>query len=110
MTITVSSSGTQTATIDTEHSLATTSTAGIYQLMVDTNAMVNGDIVELVAKSNVLSGGTERILFKQIYAHIQAEPIKMSIPVTVPQTSTWTLQQTDGTGRAFPWALLKLAS
>jgi hypothetical protein len=109
MALTVSSSGTQSATLDTEHSLATTSTAGIYQLLVDTNAMVNGDITELVCKANVLNAGTERILFKQIYSHIQAEPIKISVPVSVPQTSTWTLQQTDGTGRSYPWALLKLA-
>lgn len=109
MAISVEGSGTQSATLDTEHSLDTTTTAGIYQLLVDTNAMANGDVTELVCKMNVLSAGTERILFKQIYAHAQADPIKMSIPVSCPQTSTWTLQQTDGTGRSYPWALLKLA-
>lgn len=109
MAVTVSSSGTQSAVISTEHTLGTTSTAGIYQLMVDGNALANGDVVELRCKAKVLSGGTERILFVQAYSNAQGDPVKMSIPVTVPQTSTWTLKQTAGTGRSFDWALLRLA-
>ena len=37
------SSGTQAATIDTEHTLATITDAGTYVLFVDTNAMVLAD-------------------------------------------------------------------
>lgn len=109
MAISVEASGTQTATLTVEHSLGTTATAGIYQLIVDANALVNGETLVLKCKMNVLNAGTERVLFAQPYTNIQAEPIKESIPVTVPQTSTWTLTQTGGTGRAFPWALIRLA-
>lgn len=109
MAISVEASGTQTAVLTTEHTLGTTAAAGIYQLTVDANALVNGETLMLKCKINVLSAGTERVLFSQPYTNAQAEPIKESIPVTVPQTSTWTLTQTGGTGRAFPWALIRLA-
>jgi hypothetical protein len=63
----------------------------------------------LRCKANALSAGTERELFVQLFANAQEENIKISIPVTIPQTSTWTLTQTDGTGRSYPWSLVRLA-
>ena len=64
MAIIVDASGTQTATISTEHSLATVSVAGEYELKVDIDALAAGatpDIIELRVKTNILTGGTERV-------------------------------------------------
>ena len=47
MAVTIEASGTQTATIDTEHTLATETDAKVYVLLVDTKNMVNGDELEL---------------------------------------------------------------
>lgn len=108
MAITVEASGTQTATISTEHTLAAVTTAAVLTLSVDANAMVNGDVLELRITRKVLSGGTERLLFYAVFSNIQSEPIKCSVPVIAPFGATFTLKQTAGTGRAFPWSVESL--
>ncbi len=108
MALTVVASGTQTATIGTEHTLNTDTTGKTYVLVVDTGAMVLKDILELRIKTKVLSGGTEREAYIAYYSHVQAKPQKYSVPVPANQSIKATLKQTAGTGRAFPWALLSL--
>lgn len=108
MAVTTTASGTQTATIGTEHTLAGTGTllgGKTYTLTVDTGAMTWGDILELRVKTTVLSGGTERQVLMASFAHPQDSPIKQSIPVPFTQPGTITLKQTAGTGRAFPWTV-----
>ena len=102
-------SDTQTATIDTEHTLDTETSAGIYVLVVDASNMVAGDIVTLRIKTKYASGGTSRLAFSATYAHVQAEPNKYSPPIPVDTEIICTLEQTDGTGRDFYWNLLKAA-
>jgi hypothetical protein len=70
--------------------------------------MVAGDVLELRIKTKAKSGGTSRLAYMATYANAQAEPIKYSIPVPVDTEIVATLMQTDGTGRDFPWNLLKL--
>ncbi len=100
--------GTQTATIGTEHSLATVSGVGTYVLMLDTSNMANGDTLEVRVKSKVLSGGAEVLYLFATYLHVQAEPLKMTIPVPSLHSLTATLKQTAGTGRAYEWNLVRL--
>lgn len=108
MSVTVESSGTQTATISTEHSLATPTGAKVYQLIVDLNNLANGDVLELRVKQKVLSAGTVREFLVGTYANVQTQKIAASIPVTAPQGAEFTLKQTAGTGRAFDWAVVSL--
>jgi hypothetical protein len=108
MTIAVVSSSTQTATISTEHTLATDTTGKTYILAVDTAAMVNGDELELRIYTKVLSGGAEGLAYTAGFIHIQSAPIKYSVPVPANISCKATLKQIAGTGRAFPWALLSI--
>lgn len=109
MTVSSNQSGSQTATISTEHQLGTAiTTAGTYVLVVDTNAMVNGDILELRAKTKVKSGSTSRLAYYACYSHVQGEPNKYSIPVPVDTEVLFTLTQTAGTGRSYDWNILGL--
>lgn len=108
MAITVESSGTQTAVIGTEHSLATTTAAKVYDLSVDTSNMINGDVLELRIKRKVLTGGAEALLFYAVFSHAQSEPVKVSVPVVAPYGATFTLKQTAGTAKAFPWSVESL--
>jgi hypothetical protein len=101
-------SNTQTATINTEHTLSTKTDAGVYVLVVDTANLVNGEVVELRIKTKAKSGGTSRLAYMATYAHIQGDPNKYSIPVPVDTEIVATLKQTAGTGRDFPWNLLKM--
>lgn len=108
MAVTVESSGTQTAVINTEHSLAALTSAKVLQLSVDASNMANGDVLELRIKRKVLTGGSEAVLFYASFSHAQSEPIKVSVPVVCPFGATFTLKQTAGTGRAFPWSVESL--
>lgn len=104
MTVAVVSSGSQTATISTEHTLATETTAGVFVLVVDLAALAGGDVVELRVYGKARSSDTERLLHVGTYAHVQAAPLVMSVPVVSPHHFKATLKQVAGTGRAFPWA------
>lgn len=100
--------GEQTATINTEHTLATDISNDTYVLVVDANAMANGDVVELRLKTKARSGGTSRLAYLATYSNVQSDPIKYSVPVPANIECQATLKQTAGTGRTFSWALLGL--
>lgn len=102
------SSGTQLAVISTEHTIGTITTAGTFQFYVDTNAMALGDILELRAKVKVTSGGTTREFMVATYSQPQGQPIKVSIPIVSINEVVFTLLQTAGTGRSFPWEIVEL--
>lgn len=100
--------GSQTATLDTEHTLTTITTAGTYVLSVDMNNMALGDKLTLRAKMKVRSTGTTRTVFTGTYAHVQENPVAISIPIPTVSECVFTLEQTDGTGRAFPWEVISI--
>lgn len=106
---TVKSSGTQAATLSTEHTLATITDPGTYQLKVDLSPLVAADVVELRIYSKVLSSGTERLQHKATYGPTPlAAPIVVSIPDVSPHHFKATLKQVAGTGRSFEWAVYEL--
>jgi hypothetical protein len=108
MAVTSKAEGSQTATVTTEHTLSTITDPGVYQLSVDCNAMALGDELELRAKLKVRSTGTTRQLYLGSYAHVQGDPVKVSIPVSAVSEVVFTLKQTVGTGRTFPWEVIQL--
>jgi hypothetical protein len=108
MALAVESSGTQTATISTEHQLAAPSTSKTRVLRVDLGAMVAGDTVELRIKTAVLAAGTVRDQHYLTYVNAVGVPIVESVPISSNQGATFTLKQTTGTGRSYPWAVLTL--
>lgn len=109
MAVTSSASGTQTATVSTEHNLGSAiTTAGVYVLVVDTNALAGGDRLELRAKTKAKSGGTQRLAYVASYRNAQTTMIKYSVPVPVDTEVQFTLKQTAGTGRSFDWNILSV--
>lgn len=131
MSVTSVGSGTQTAVLDAEHLLDSEEAAGVYVLVVDMSNLANGDIVILriytrpipeaagisSSKSPTPSASatpspeipaTLKIAYQAIYANIQAEKVKLSIPVPIDTAIAFTLEQTDGTARAFNWNVLKM--
>ena len=113
MAVTSAADGSQTATVTTEHTLATITTAGVYILEVDVAALVGGatpDIVELRAKTKTRSGGTSRQVFMATFVGgLVTDPNTVSIPIATDVEVVFTLKQTQGTGRAFPWNIRKVA-
>ena len=51
MAVTSVGSGSQSCTLDTEHTLDTETTAGVYVLVVDMNNLADGDVVILRIKT-----------------------------------------------------------
>jgi len=108
MAVTEKTAGSQTATLDTEHTLATVADPGIYVLRVDLANLSAGDIVTLRIKTKARNAtDTERLLHHATYGPVApTEKLADSIPVVATGRLVATLEQTDGTGRAFPWVIL----
>lgn len=114
MAVTTYASGTQTATVTTEHTLSSVTAAGVYVLEVDVNAMAVGDVLELRCYSIAVTGGTSREEWCiRFYGDQTRTPMKRGRPVSNDITDTdalkFTLKQTFGTGRSFPWKVMKHA-
>lgn len=108
MAVSVVSSGSQTATVSTEHTLDTITTAGVYQLAVDLNAMTDGsteDRVTIRVYGKARSSDTERLMEQWEFTGSQAKPLFRTNPEISPHSYKVTLRQDQGTGRAFPWAI-----
>jgi hypothetical protein len=109
MTWTLSDSGTTSAlTIGTEATLATDTNNGTFVLEVDTSNLVLGDLLEIRVYTITLSGGTLTQAWKGTYQHAQINNHKISPPVASDQSVKCTLKQTAGTGRTFPWKMLRI--
>jgi hypothetical protein len=115
MAVTAYASGTQSATVTTEHFLSSPNAAGTYTLHVDTVNMASGDILELRVYQMVLTGGTQRVAYYARYDGAQPtdDLIKISVPISNELTDTnalrFSLLQVAGTGRSFPWKVLQYA-
>lgn len=99
------SSGAQTTVISTKHSLLSTSSSGVYVLLVDTANMALGDVVELTIDVAYSSGGTRRQTYNVTYAHAQSDPGKISVPVVAPFGAEFFITQTSGTSKVFNWCV-----
>jgi hypothetical protein len=115
MAVTAHASGTQTATVTTEHFLSSPNVAGTFTLHVDTVNMAAGDVLELRIYQMVLTGGTQRVAYFARYDGAQPtdDLIKISVPISNELTDTnalrFSLTQTTGTGRNYPWKVLRYA-
>lgn len=106
-----SSSGSQTCTVTTEHSLVTTTTAGTYLLRLDFNAAVEGttpDRFRVQAKTKTLSGSTAR--YEQDYSFDGAQYLDnfSTDPICIIHSLEYTLTQTTGTSRTVDWSLVRV--
>lgn len=118
MAVTVHASGSQAATVGTEHflsSLTSPAPAGTFQLGVDLSPQAAGDTVELRVYKMMKAAGTARVVYLARFVGAQPadDAIKVSIPISNALTDTnalrFSLKQTAGTGRTFDWELLKFA-
>ena len=108
MALTSNSSGAQIATLATEHTLATIITGGTYVLSVDLGALANGETLTLRVKSKVRAADTSRTVYESSFQHAQGAPNKYSPAIPVIAEGVFTLMQSGGTGRTFPWNILQL--
>ncbi len=106
MAITEHASGSQTASLDTEHTLSGAESGdGILQVVIDCNAMAAGDILVIRIKEKARSADTQRLAYRTTLSGAQGEPLWVSPSMIVMHDWDVSIEQTDGTGRAFPWSI-----
>ena len=114
--VTAFATGTQLASVGTEHTLNNVNAAGEYTCAIEIpTAFTTGDVVELRAYKMVLTGGTSALIdgFPVLYAGPQNNAsLLVSVMGPFPNELTdtdsikFTIKQTFGTGRSFKWAIL----
>jgi hypothetical protein len=115
MAVTSFASGTQTATVGTEHTLASVNVAGVYQFWADLSGMLAGDVVELRVYRMVKSGGTSRVVAMAAFYGVQPtdDAVKrtdgQACPLAVTDGLKFTLKQTFGTSRTFDYGADQIA-
>jgi len=108
MALSENTSGSQTAVIDTEHTLVTITVSNIYILAVDLTNMALGDELVLRIKTKVRTGDTAALAFSKAYSQIPHQVVVYSDPIPSPHSVAFTLEQEAGTGRVFSWAIYEL--
>jgi hypothetical protein len=104
------SSGTHTCVLDTPADLASTTDDGIYVCQYNLLNAVKSDVFRLYATVKVLTGDTESIVFEGIFANDMVDAcIVQSPPILSMFSLSMMIEQTDGTGRDVPWALVRIA-
>jgi hypothetical protein len=96
----------QTAVIGTEHILAAPTVGHYRQLLVDVSELRGTEQVELRMKGAVVSGGTVQLILLQTFTGVVPDPHTQSDVMAFPEGGTFTLKQTTGTARTFPWRIL----
>lgn len=113
MAVTSFATGTQSATVTTEHFLSNVNSAGVYTFHVDAVNLAALDVVEFRVYQIILTGGTARVAYYQAYSGAQStdDLIKISAPISNELTDAnslrFSLKQTLGTSRNFDWKVLK---
>lgn len=111
-TVTLYASNTTSPTVTTETFLSSPNANGVYELTIDTVNMAAGDVLELRVYAIVLTGGTTRVCYLARYSDAQPvdDLIKKSPIIGNDLTDTnslrFSITQTKGTSRAFPWKVL----
>lgn len=111
MAIAEHASGTQTATVGTEHFLGTDpeATDGAFQFVVDLSNMARGDTLEIRVYEAALSTDTASL---QVFLHIlnneQVDDLYMSPALLLLHRWRFSIKQTVGTGRSYKWSIRKV--
>jgi hypothetical protein len=111
MAIAEHASGSQTATLDTEHTLNGTSpetTDGIFQIVLDLVNMVRADVTYLRVYEKCRAGDTAQLVAEWCFQNEQTEKLFMSPALILLHGWDVKLEQTDGTGRVYGWSIRKI--
>jgi hypothetical protein len=101
-------SGTWTSSGTTEADFqAVSSEDGIYQLVVDLNDMVLGDVVEIRAYEMTIGGGTSRQLFCWTFENVQVDKVAVLPAMTFLHSWKFTGKCTTG-GVVVPWSIRQI--
>lgn len=106
--VTVSSTGSQTAVITTEHTLYNPTTSKFFTGYIDLTNMASGDTTEIRVYLIVKSAGSYIQYYVQTYSGAQTNKCVYIPPL--PSAYGWklTLKQTAGTGRIYDFTVYEI--
>ena len=107
----VQATGTLTpGAIGTEYTLADLMGALTYVGTVYLSAMIAGDTVALNIYVATIASATPKSCYYQVFQGVQPQGsiVAISLPVPSPFEWKWTLNQTAGVARAFPYTAISL--
>lgn len=108
MPIAEDASGTWTSSGTTEADFqAVSSEDGVYQLVVDLNDMVLGDVVEIRLYEMTIGGGTSRQAWCITFENVQIDKVQFLPPVIGLHSWKFTGKCTAG-GVVVPWSIRQL--
>lgn len=110
MALSVNTSG-STATDGTEQTLATITSANIFQLSIDVSVLVGGttpDILAIKEYGKARTGDTERLLKTYTLVGAQSEALFQTVPRVSPHHIKYTMQRIQGTDRTYAWAVYQV--
>lgn len=109
MAITSEANGSTAMTLNTDITLATISTVGVFVISIDTNPIVNGETLILIVEKKVLTGSTRRIIDRMVVCnHIPLTPVVEDKPRESLYELVYKLRQEGGTARTIDWNVIKL--
>jgi hypothetical protein len=100
--------GQQGHTIGVEHTLATITDPGHYQLKVDYNDAADNEVFEVRYYTKARSTDTERQCDVFTVVGKGSDVVKRFSPVATPHHLKVTSKQLNGTGRSLPWEIDQL--
>lgn len=107
--MTIKATGSQTATIGVEHTLATITDLGSYVSSVDISNTAAGDEGVIRVYKKVRASSSSELIYPARFSHIsKISNIIESIPVRSNHEYILTLEQTAGTGRSYDWEVSEL--
>lgn len=107
--IRVKASGTVTAD-GSEQTLLDTDDAGIYCFAIDINNMAEGDDLTIKMSMKILSGGSEEIILENFSEDESGISILYTAPKFASQGAVFTIEQTAGTNRNYPWKVVEFGA
>ena len=108
-TLTVST--TELSLVSGTSTLQSNTTAGVYQVFLDMNALANGDVFELRIKEKVTSAGTQRVIanFTLSDAFGADNAVWASPSLILMHGWDVTIDKTIGTDRSIPYSIRQVA-
>lgn len=102
-------STTELSLVSGTSTLQTNSTAGIYQLFLDTSNLTATESYLLKIKEKVAAAGTQRLMQSLLLTGVQATPVYVSAAMQLMNGWDITLTKLNGTDRAFDYSIRQVA-
>lgn len=105
---TASISTTEYSLVNNSTTLASDTTAGVYQIFIDMSNMVSGDEYNIEIREKVISGGTQRSIYSAQLEGAQSQPF---VTPSLILMHGWdvTVNQITGTARSISWSIRTVA-